>query len=59
MGMSQNEGPEYGPQIIGLSLERHLQKGPPIYGNCHISIPSLAEVYVTIASFYPWDQNLG
>ena len=37
MGVSKNQGPEYRPQVVGLLLQGHPQKEPPICGNSHMS----------------------
>ena len=37
MGVSKNQGPQYGPQIVGILFQTHAQKGPPIYRNSHIA----------------------
>ena len=38
MAVFKNKGPEYLPQMAGLLLEKHPQKGPPCYRNSQVGL---------------------
>ena len=42
-------GTQYRPQIVGLLLSGHPQKGPPIYGNSHTYIYIYIYIHTCIA----------